>query len=143
MQVGEVFRWKNLKHPQFGGRTKPRWFLCLGDSGIILPPKNFYFFSTTCTLRDGVSKFDFDKTKYPFFYEDCYFYYTEPPYAITEEQRRKNESDISEVGKIDEGDLRIIYEGIIKSPFLNKRIKLDIHQSFNLIGISGLRRPRF
>ena len=51
------------------------------------------------------------------------------------------ESDIEIKGKLPEQKLREIYNLILRSKRISKKIKRDIHHSFNMAGIKGLKRP--
>jgi len=33
LEIGTVFRWDHFPIPRYGGKTKPRWFISLGETG--------------------------------------------------------------------------------------------------------------
>lgn len=139
MQIGTIIRWANFPIPQYGGRRKPRWFLCLGITRQLNQPKRFYFHSTTKTIRPSINHFPFKKVKYNFFAKDCYLYFNEPPYLFSRQELGIPE--IMAVGKIDKADLGIIYEGIRKEQRYSRMELLDIYNCFNLNGIIGINKP--
>ena len=104
MQVGTVVRWRHFSDPQYGGVEKPRWFLCLGNTGKIIKPTLCYLHSTTTTKRTNIPCFSFSTSKYPFFRENCFLYYNERPYCCAEKELISIEK-----GRIMDA-LQIIYE---------------------------------
>jgi hypothetical protein len=140
MQVGEVIKWNNFKFPQFGGKPKSRWFICLGNSNVFIDPKLCYLISTTTTKRTGHPSLLLPQKTYPFFCQDCCVFFNEPIYSPLEQDISQN-SDISSKGRLEESDLRVLYSGLLRSSTHQKIVMKDIHSSFNLSGITGLRRP--
>ena len=138
MKPGTVVRWDKLPYPQYGGKSKPRWLICLGCTDCFSNPLQHYFHSTTTQHWTG-DHLKLTRAKYPFFSEDCFFYFNEGPYSNTE-QELKNPSVRTE-GQIDEADLRTIYAGIRLSRSYSRKILLDIHHSLNEIKITGLKKP--
>ena len=63
----------------------------------------------------------------------------EPAYSIGESELKV--PDVRIKGNLDEGDLRLIYDGILKSKYYSKKQLMDIHSSLNSIGITGLKKP--
>lgn len=54
----------------------------------------------------------------------------------------KDQGDIEIKGNLIEQKLREIYNQILSSRMIPKRIKKDIHNSFNMAGITSLKKPR-
>jgi hypothetical protein len=135
-------KWTNFPEPQFGGSIKSRWFICLGQTGFSVDPKILYFHSTTREQNRGGRRFCLLKHNYPKLKYDCFLYYSEPPYSRSEYFIAQNVRNIEELCSISNEDLKTIYEGIREhSISYSRKIKLDIHDSLNLIGIKGLRKP--
>jgi hypothetical protein len=143
MKAGTLIRWQNFHDPQFGGKIKPRWLICLGNTNLSVSPKHHYLHSTTCEEnRDGKRIF-FQRNKYPKFSSDCYLYFDEPPYFLSELTIAKLHKDINELCPISNEDLIIIYNGILNySHHYSSMYLMDIHDSLNMIGITGLKKPR-
>ena len=66
--------------------------------------------------------------------------FDEPPFAELRESLEVNK-DIEIKGELKKETMKLIYEGVLRSPHYSGRIKLDIHASLNRIGITGLRKP--
>jgi hypothetical protein len=139
VQVGAVILWHNFPNPQYGGQPKPRLFICLGFTGLHIQPRLFYLHTTTRTRRSS-SHFFIPCSKYPCFNHDCYLYFNEAPYPRPESELTTN-PDIKMVGKLDNSDTKTIYDGIRQSTRYSRIEKLDIRNSLNLAGITGLRSP--
>jgi hypothetical protein len=137
MQPGTVIKWDDFPYPQYGGKLKPRWLICLGCTNCFSDPVLHYFHSTTRTQRRGEPRFNLRCEKYPFFTEDCFLYFNENPYHIAEHELKI--SKVSVVGHIEKIDLKVIYGGLIKSINYSRKQVLDIHYSLNKIGITGLK----
>lgn len=140
MKVGTIFKWNNFPYPQFGSRKKLRWFIYLGDSGPFFEPVRSYLHTTTTTLMPSEPCFFFDAKKCDFFEQDCRLYYNEKPYTFNKSELQNNR-DVEIVDRLSEGIMKILYEGIRKSNKYTKMEKLDIHTSFNMDGITGLKKP--
>jgi hypothetical protein len=64
---------------------------------------------------------------------------------ITETDLTKHQADIeyiSNIKELREPFMREIYNKIYESRKIPLRIKKDIHYSFNLVGITGLKQPK-
>ncbi len=107
MQIGTVIRWDNFQSPQYGGRRKPRWFICLGDTGKLNSPTLYFLHSTTKIKRNKPSLF-LPKSRYPFFHVDCHLYFNESPYHRTKNEL--NNPNVRILGTINNDDLVVIYE---------------------------------
>jgi hypothetical protein len=148
LKAGTVFRWENFPYPKYAGEIKARWFIYLGDTGLLLTPIIAYICTTTTSLDDfkpGGRRAShrhllFKKIKYPFFEEDCILDYDEEPYPAERESLERN-PNIEIKGELDQECLRTIYYGIWKSSYYSPKIVLDIHSSLNQVGITGLRKP--
>ncbi len=147
MKPGAVFRWNNFPNPKIGHEIKPRWFICLGDTGLFLSPVYVHICTTTTQIADfrrGGKRnshrfFTFKKERYPCLGEDCILDFDERPYSYENEALESNKH-IEIRGELDKQTLKAIYEGILKSEFYSPKILSDIHESLNKIGVSGLRR---
>ena len=146
MKAGDVFRWVNFPYPQIGTEIKPRWFIYLGNSPSYLTPIIAYLCTTTTSLmdfekggrREGHKYYRFGKGKYPF-EEECVLDFYERPFSFSKQELETNK-DIEIRGSLDDGTIREIYEGIYHSSYYSRQEKIDIHDSLNLIGITGLRK---
>lgn len=148
MKPGTIFKWNNFPFPKIGTEIKPRWFICLGDTGLLSTPV-FVHISTTTTSMDDFKPggnrqshrfFSFEKKKFPCFDEDCILDFDERPYSQPEGDLESNR-DIEIKGELDKQSLKSIYNGVLRSQFYSPRILRDIHTSLNKIGITGLRKP--
>jgi hypothetical protein len=148
LKPGTIFRWNNFPYPKIGNEIKSRWFICLGDTGLLSYPILIHMCTTTTSMddfkrggtRESHRVFSFEKKRYPCFDEDCILDFDERPYSLPEGTLGSN-SDIEIRGELDKQTLKAIYEGILESQFYSPRILLDIHTSLNKIGITGLRKP--
>lgn len=148
MKPGTIFRWDNFPFPKIGDEIKPRWFICLGDTGLLSCPVFVHICTTTTAMddfkhggkRESHRVFRFEKKRYPCFSEDCILDFDERPYFELQGALESNK-DIEIMGELDKQTLKSIYEGVLRSQFYSPRILLDIHTSLNRIGITGLRKP--
>jgi hypothetical protein len=148
LKPGAVFRWKEFPYPKYAGEIKARWFIYLGDTGLLLAPVIAHICTTTTSLDDFGPRRKrtshrhllLKKTRYPFFDEDCILDFDEGPYPV-EKKSLENNPDIEIKGELDQECLKMIYYGIWKSSFYSPKIVLDIHTSLNQAGITGLRKP--
>lgn len=147
MKPGDVFWWKEFPFRRKGGETKPRWFIYLGDSGIFSQPV-FAFICTTTTQiddfkrggnRENHQRYFFKKGEFPFEAE-CILDFDEPPFAdITKEDLEKN-PNIEIRGTLSPRVMREIYEGIYNCRLYSPRVKRDVRESLNLVGITSLKK---
>lgn len=151
-QLGSVFRWDNFPDVRdTPSKPKPRWFVYLGRSGVLLVPVFLYI----CTTTGKISEYEsggirasnlfikFHTGEYGFakdcvldidmnFYED-----------ITKERITACISDIEIIDILSEEALRRIYNKLIlKTNAISLVIKKDIHQSYNMAEITNLKKPR-
>lgn len=148
-EIGTVFRWNKFPDPRFDKEIKARWFIYLGDSGI-LSQVLFAYICTTTTSKTRHSQIggiqqthhliEF-KTKNTPFENDCVLDCDEPPYSYGK-KLLENHPDIEIKGKLEEPKLREIYNSINRSFSYSAIIKDDIHNSFNKAGIAGLKKPK-
>jgi hypothetical protein len=47
LKPGTVFKWEKFPYPRIGTEIKARWFVYLGDTGIIQGPIIAFFHTTT------------------------------------------------------------------------------------------------
>ena len=148
MKPGTVFKWKNFPYPRIGNEIKPRWFICLGDTGILLTPIIIHFCTTTTSIddfkpgrnRESHHYLKFETKNYPCFDTDCILDLDEPPFTELRESLEINKG-IEIRGELNKETMKLIYKGILKSSHYSAKIKLDIHASLNRIGITGLIKP--
>ena len=147
MQIGDVIKWKKYPNPRFGNTIKPRWLVYIGCTDIFSIPLRYYFVTTTrqktriITPKDGCSLLT---NEFSFFTYPCYIDYDERPITIIKSIVEKNLGlDIEEVGELNEKKLKQIYNGIRKSSKYSFQEKLDIYNSFDRDGITGLEKPVF
>lgn len=147
-EVGKVYKLNRLFSDREDGKdAKRRYFLYLGNSSEFLSNPIFVYVATSTTRlaqfadgekRAGENFIRFCAGSYGFS-EDCVVclddlktYMTEPLFASYEPEEK---------GMLDEHMLRRVYEKILASKRISKKIKCDIHECFNKI-LSGLRMPR-
>lgn len=148
MKAGIVIKWNNFPHPRYGKEIKARWFICLGDSGILAEPVFIYLCTTTTNVvdfkpggkRERHTTCQFKATSTPF-EEDCLLDIDEGPYPILQSQIANN-MDIEIKGELNEQNMRMIYHHVVRSSRFSKIVKIDIHRSFNNAGITGLKMPK-
>ncbi|MBU3896712.1 MAG: hypothetical protein KJ697_02145 [Nanoarchaeota archaeon] len=153
IDVGTVVRWNNFPLPKYGEEKKPRWFICIGFTGIFAQVAEVYFCTTTAQIdkfnSGGIREkrdhyiFQTNHPKYSMFDENCIIDFEEKPYVVTKNKLNYHQNDIEIRGELDEQTLRMIYNCILKS---NRRLSLmekrDIHDSYNKFGITGLKKPK-
>ena len=147
MDAGTVFKWNNFTDRKYGGELKPRWFIYLGDTGPIIDPGFAYLATTTTNLkafeRGGDREYHTTCSFSPHnscFETDCILDIDEEPYDVLL-SRILNNKDIEVKGRITDEQMRMIWNRIIRSGEYSRRILLDIHDSFNRINITGLKKP--
>lgn len=73
---------------------------------------------------------------------DCAIDFDESPYAIKSEFIMQAGSDIEEKGNLKKETMRMIYNRTIESKSTSLAVKNDIYNSFNQVGITGLKKPK-
>lgn len=150
LEIGTVLKWDNFPLRRYGGELKPRWFIYIGETGLLSQITIIYLATTTTQVdhfqaggsRSGHNKFTFKTQEFQEFEEDCILDYEERPYDIKKERFLKNQGDISVKGKLKEETMRMIYNLFLRSGSCSNIMMLDIHDSFNKAGITGLKRPK-
>ena len=148
MKPGTIFKWKNFPYPRIDSIIKARWFICLGDTGIVLTRIIIHFCTTTTSIddfkpggnRESHYYIKFETKNYPCFDTDCILDFDEPPFTESRELLETNK-DIEIKGELNKETMKLIYKGILKSSHYSGKIKLDIHASLNQVGITGLTKP--
>ena len=92
--------------------------------------------------RCNHSHFKFEVSQFPIFEEACVIDFDEKPYAIEIDRLLSSKADIEIKGKLDDNTLRMIYKRLQQSGSLSYVEMLDIYESFNNCGITGLKRPK-
>ncbi len=150
LEVGTVFRWDHFPLPRYGGETKPRWFIYLGETGPFSQIAIIYL-ATTTTQKDhfevGGDRYRhdflrFERKQYPVFEEDCILDFDDAPYSIEKDSFLKAKDDITKQGTLREETLRMIYKRFLLSGSCSKMVMNDIHNSYNKAGIKGLKKPK-
>lgn len=147
LKVGDVIRWNDFPYPK-EGEIKPRWFIYLGRSSNITHPIFLYFCTTTTQLqyfnaggnRAHHTLKRFDVRQFSIFEENCILDYEEGIYDnLTEDKFIKCEANIEMKGSLDSDTMRNIYKQYLKSDICSRKILIDLHESFNQDGITGLK----
>jgi len=150
LQVGTVFKWEHFPFPRYSDETKPRWFIYLSETGPFAQIAWVYLCTTTTQTdrfqiggsRAGHSYFKFEVRQFSLFEKDCIVDFDDPPHSIKKAQLLNKHCDISIKGRLKEETMRMIYNRFLQSGACAKKILLDIHDSFNREGISGLKKPK-
>jgi hypothetical protein len=146
MKPGDVFKWVNFPYPKYGEEIKSRWFIYLGQTNPFLDPIISHICTTTTSKEDfekggrrrSHKCLRFEKGKFPFD-QICLLDFDEIPYSFPKRELEEN-TNIEIKGKLDEKTIRTIYEGIYFSRLYSPKVKRDLRESLNLIGITGLRK---
>ena len=148
--AGTVFLWKNFPATRDPSATlKDRWFICLGRSEPSLVPLFIYLCTTTSkvaeyaagSLRHGHEYFVIRRGE-SCLPQDSVVDLTTNFYAqITRDQMVTSSAQIEQKGSLSENLMRRLYKFVASSVSIPPKIKRDIHESFNLVGITGLKRP--
>jgi len=150
LSVGTVFRWNNFPGPRYGAGDKARWFICVGFTDTFSQIALVYSYTTTTQLqhfKPGGIRYPhphhvFKCSQYNCFEKDCAIDFDESPYPIKETILKKYANDIEIKGELEEQTMRMIYDKTVNSNKITRRVKLDIHQSFNQLEITGLQKPK-
>lgn len=142
LEVGDIFIWDNFPYP-ITGEIKRRWFVYFGDDGIF--GIYVYIFTTTTNFnRQDEDSILFKKGEYNF-EEDCILNVGLEGYnkILTIEDIKKyiNNGDINKKDKLPENKIREIYNKVLKSRKLSRKIKISIHEALNRANITGLKMP--
>ena len=73
---------------------------------------------------------------------DCVIDFDEKPYMVSMQDIASNQNNLEIKGVLDQDALRMIYKRICSSDKLSFMEKLDIYSSYNLYGITGLKKPK-
>ena len=111
-----------------------------------IPPCSSPFCTTTTSVDDfktGGKRashkcFIFEKGKYPFD-QECVLDFDEDPYAYKKADLESNRN-IELMGKLNDQTMRLIYDRIYFARSYSRKIKMDIRESLQQIGIKGLRK---
>lgn len=150
LTVGDIIRWEDFPFPKHTPKEiKTRWFLCLGKTGALENECYFFLVAGTTQLHhyeQGGDRCTHNYVKLPErtanLPRTTVFDLTGSLYTnITEKMIYTYKSKIQTVGKLPEDRLRQFYKLMINEKRISKKIKQDIHLSFNNCGITGLKRP--
>ena len=150
IDVGTVLRWDNFPLARFGQRDKARWLICLGMTGKFAQIAVVYCSTTTTQIHDfshsgrrcNHSHFIFRVNQFPLFDEDCAIDFDERPYPIDPTTLSIHSADIETKGCLPEETMRMIYNRFLKSSAVSPIEMGDIHDSYNKVGITGLKRKK-
>jgi hypothetical protein len=148
LKIGDVIWWHNFPY-QKAGNTKPRWFIYLGRSSLITSPVFLYLCTTTTQLQHFESSGNrsnhackrFNVNQFPIFQQDCILDYDEDVYTLLEEKLIEFKANIEIKGTLDKDTMRNIYKQFLRSDVCSLMMLIDLHDSFNRDGITGLKRP--
>jgi hypothetical protein len=146
MGIGELFYWNNFPYPK-NGSIKPRLFILLGKSNIFFPPVVAYLVTFTSQLqhyepnnsREKNTIVRFKKGEFNLDMESV-IDLDHDIYDFILESDIQNNKDIKIIDQISNEKLKLIYEKLLLTGISNK-IKNDIHDHFNRIGVTGLKKP--
>ncbi|MFW6137804.1 MAG: hypothetical protein ACOC7U_01390 [Spirochaetota bacterium] len=148
MRVGTVFKWNDFPDRRLGGELKPRWFVYLGDTGKFRTPVIAHINTTTTQLLDfqpGGKRYghihNIFKAEETPFECNCIIDFSSPLYHYHKEDLEDN-PDIEIKGELNEEILKILYNKMVESAYYSKIVLLDIHRSYNMAGITGLKKPK-
>ncbi len=150
IDVGTVLRWDNFPLARFGQRDKARWLICLGMTGKFAQIAVVYCSTTTTQIHDfsrsgrrfNHSHFIFRVNQFPLFDEDCAIDFDERPYPVNPKILSAHSADIETKGRLPEETMRMIYNRFLKSSAISPIEMNDIHDSYNRVGITGLKRKK-
>ena len=149
--VGTVLKYKNYPFGE-DGIQKNYWFIVLGRSSQFDSPILCYLSKTTTQSKyyevggkrsTNVHKL-LTKKQYSFFEQDCYIDFDLPiisRHSLEEIDKLVVNNTIEEMGRLDK-NLQELYNLAVKGSGLSKKEKDDIHNSFNMDGIEGLKLPK-
>jgi hypothetical protein len=147
LNPGDVFKWINFPEPQIGNEIKTRWFIYLGHTTTPFEQPILAHIGTTTTYIDDFKRggkrashryFLFKKGKYPFD-QECVLDFDVDPLGYKKADIESN-PNIQVLGTLDERTLRSIYDGIYSSKFYSRKIRMDIRESLQQIGIKTLKK---
>ncbi len=151
MDIGTVFTWDKFPYlRECNSLIKRRWFVHLGHSSAFNNPVYIYIITTTtqlqhyesCNNRSNHLYIRFDAGRFGF-EQKCILDIDGGFYSsITEEKFSYYKFLCVKKGKFDDNTLRGVYNLLIKSQHISKKIKQDIHESLNLAGIIHLNQPK-
>jgi hypothetical protein len=107
-----------------------------------------------CTTTTQIQNFDpggkrqnhnirrFDVRQFPVFDEDCVLDFDEEIHTVVESKLQECWGSIEIKGRLDNETLRNIYNLFCKSEVVSLKTMLDIHDSFNHDGLTGLKKPK-
>ena len=115
LDIGTIFRWDNFPLPRYGGETKPRWFIYLGETGPFSQIAIIYLATTTTQKAHFETNgdrchhdfFRFEARQFSEFEEDCILDFNEAPYPIEKDKFLKAQCDITNKGTLKEETMRI------------------------------------
>ena len=147
MTLGSVILWHNFPF-QKDKVIKDRWFVYLGKYRYGDTNKNLYLFTTTTQMqyylpggeREKKIRISFKGGNYGF-EKDCILDIDFGPEAIPEINLYDN-SNITVKGLLPENILRQIHNLIERTKHISPKVKMDIHNSYIMAGIEGLKKPK-
>ena len=150
-KVGDVFIWKNFPYIRdTSSSIKNRYFIYVGKTKVFVTPLCLYITTSTTQTKH------YEKGGERYNHNVCRFLKGEAGFEeesiidvdfnfysdITHEQIKNCMSDIEIIGKVPVEKLRHLYNLIIKSDKIAKIVKMDIFNSFQLDGITGMKKPK-
>ncbi len=146
MGTGQLFSWNNSPHIK-DENLKPRLFILLGKSNIFFPPVVVYLVTFTSQIqhyepnnyREKNTIVRFKKGEFNLAMESV-IDLDHDVYDFIPESEIQNNKDIKIIDQISNEKLKLIYEKLLLTG-ISKKIKKDIHDHFNNIGVTGLKKP--
>ena len=141
-------RWDFYPYPK-SGEVKPRWFIYLGRTSAMSTP----IFAFLCTTTTQVSEFApggkrgnhdirrFDASS-KIFEQPCVLDFDEEIHPVTQVTIDNCQDKIEQKGRLDTETMRSIYNRFMRSGIISKKVLIDMHDSFNRDGITGLKKPK-
>lgn len=143
MVPGEVIRWDNFQLQKGPGPDKARWFIALGDTGLLHCPAILFTLTTTTQVhhfaQDGKYQkrrvVRFEKTPKSPFSEDCIVDVEHDKYEIHFEDLVTYGKDIIPMGKISKAKLTEIWRIVETSRMFPPIVVKDIRRCLSNVGI--------
>jgi len=122
----------------------------MGFSGRFAQIAMAYLCTTTTQLekfqktgnRAAHSKYIFKTNRFHCFEQDCVIDFDELPYPLEQSKISVHQKDIKVKGSLDKNTLRMLYNKFLHSRTMSPKELIDIHKSFNMAGITGLKKPK-
>lgn len=146
MEIGCIFKWKDFPY-QKDGIIKDRYFIFMGRTSIFSLTTDYYLFTLTAELnyyeknsKRSNNLFILIKKGNYRLPEDSIIDIDVGLHTI-QENKILNNNKIINLGQISEELIRKIYNFVIITKYISKKVRIDIYDSLNKSGIYGLKKP--